>query len=225
MKARNALAMHYRYLVIDSARIRAASYPRSLTSQDLETFGDEGLLIAIKKYDPNRRVAFTSYAEHRIRGAIQDGMRRWDHVRRRSRQIERMHKRTRSQLTQTLGRWPTDDEMADALGRGPVRYRVERDAVLAAELQPLAVAVYGQQDAGPRPDSVMEGRDTWQRLMRGCSRVERIILTCYYSHGLTMKSIANLLELSESRVSQVHGHLLARLRETWKGTELCPSPP
>ena len=206
--------------------------PSHVEMDDLVANGVLGLLDAIRKFDPTKRVKLESYARHRIHGAILDGLRDADPV---SRDTRRKHKRFQKvyrNLEAKLGRAVRDEEMAGALGMGLAQWHRALNAMQAAGpdfaervltaaptfIQPSVDPVLLADDsstAGPSPFDLCFRREQRDILCRAVSCLrerEQQVITLYYEEELTMKEIAERLQVDESRVSQIHAAALGRLR-------------
>jgi RNA polymerase sigma factor for flagellar operon FliA len=188
---------------------------------DLTQAGVIGLLDAAEKFDRAKGVRFRTYAELRIRGAILDSLRSLDWVPRSLRRQRRELQRAESRLEATLGRKPSDEELASVMELsldelGAARERVRRaeiasfgtesfDRVVALTVDPLS----------PNPHEVLERREIEALLAHAIERLsarERLVLTLYYHEELTMKEVGGILGVNESRVSQIHSKAVAKLR-------------
>ena len=222
---RNRLMEHYLYLVKYNAERIGAKLPDEVDVDDLMSAGVFGLLDAIDAFDLERGVKFETYCSPRIRGAILDELRNMDWVPRLVR--HRAHKL--ADITRTLevelGRIPSEDEIASRLGMTrPAFDKLMRDAS-AVSLISLS-RKFADADAsrdvfeidvvpdGQSSDPVVEAqkRDLRDLVTRGLNRAERLIVVLYYYEQMTMKQIGETLDLSESRVSQMHSAILMRLR-------------
>lgn len=187
---RNRLAVFYQAFVSSLARALMATLPRNalLDQQDLEGYGQIGLLQALESFDPARGLKFETFATLRVRGAMLDGIRHIDWVPRleRSRKVENT----------------------------PQFRSIER--VAGDEARPEGRRTIGQQIADYRhgaPTAAAEACEWLEGL--GLTPQERAIVEGYYGDELTMKQVGASLDLSESRVSQVHSLVMNRLRERW----------
>jgi len=222
---RNRLMEHYLYLVRYNAERIGAKLPDEVDVDDLMSAGLFGLLDAIDAFDLDRGVKFETYCAPRIRGAILDELRNMDWVPRLVR--HRAHKLadvTRS-LEVELGRIPSEDEIARRLGMSRAQFeRLMRDASTVSLIslsRKFAGSDSGRDvfeiDVVPNAQTanpVVEAqkRDIRDLVTRGLSRAERLIIVLYYYEQMTMKQIGETLDLSESRVSQMHSAILNRLR-------------
>jgi RNA polymerase sigma factor for flagellar operon FliA len=223
---RNRLMEHYLYLVKYNAERIGAKLPDEVDVDDLMSAGVFGLLDAIDAFDLDRGVKFETYCSPRIRGAILDELRNMDWVPRLVR--HRAHKL--ADITRTLevelGRIPSEDEIASRLGMTRPQFdKLMRDAsaVSLISLSRKFADSGANRDVfeidvvpdGQSSDPVAEAqkRDLRDLVTRGLNRAERLIVVLYYYEQMTMKQIGETLDLSESRVSQMHSAILMRLRD------------
>ncbi len=222
---RNRLIEHYLYLVRYNAERIGAKLPDEVDVDDLMSAGIFGLVDAIDAFDLDRGVKFETYCAPRIRGAILDELRNMDWVPRLVR--HRAHKladATRT-LEVELGRVPHEDELARRLNMSRGQFqKLLRDAsaVATVSLSRRHADADSTRDLteldvlpdGRSSDPVLEAQkqDLKELVTRGLSRAERLIVVLYYYEQMTMKQIGQTLDLSESRVSQMHSAILDRLR-------------
>jgi len=222
---RNRLLEHYLYLVRYNAERIGAKLPDEVDVDDLMSAGIFGLLDAIDAFDLNRGVKFETYCAPRIRGAILDELRNMDWVPRLVR--HRAHKladATRC-LEMELGRVPNDEEIARRLNMSKAQFqRLMRDASAVSlislsrkytdpdSLRDVFEIDVLPDERGSDPVAEAQKQDIKDLVTRGLSRAERLIVVLYYYEQMTMKQIGQTLDLSESRVSQMHSAILARLR-------------
>jgi RNA polymerase sigma factor for flagellar operon FliA len=222
---RNRLLEHYLYLVRYNAERIGAKLPDEVDVDDLMSAGIFGLVDAIDAFDLERGVKFETYCAPRIRGAILDELRNMDWVPRLVR--HRAHKladATRT-LEMELGRIPNEDEIARRLNMSRAQFqKLMRDAT-AISLVSLS-RKYSDPDSNrdvseidvlpddrsTDPVAEAQKQDLKDLVTRGLSRAERLIIVLYYYEQMTMKQIGQTLDLSESRVSQMHSAILDRLR-------------
>ncbi len=222
---RNRLVEHYLYLVRLMAERIGAKLPDEVDVDDLMSAGVFGLVDAIDAFDLERGVKFETYCSPRIRGAILDELRSMDWVPRLVRHRAHKLEETVRALELELGRMPTDEEIARRLGleSGQLE-RLLRDAssvALVSLSQRLGSSDSGRETAeldvlrdtrGSDPAVEAQKRDLKELITRGLSRAERLIIVLYYYEQMTMKEIGMTLDLSESRVSQMHSAIIDRLR-------------
>ena len=222
---RNLLIEHYRNLVRYCAERLHSKLPDKVELDDLVSSGNFGLMDAIDAFDPERGVKFETYCSPRIRGSILDELRSMDWVPRLVRaRAHQLGKATHS-LEIHLGRKPTEKEIAKELDMNPEEFnRLQRDAN-AASLVSLDNK-YGDGDGekdireidiikdkrSKNPVIEAQKRDLKSLLTKGLTRAERLIIVLYYYEEMTMKEIGATLDLSESRVSQMHSSIIARLK-------------
>ena len=227
MRARDLLIEKYTPLVKYVAGRLAMNMPNNVEIDDLESYGIFGLLDAIEKYDETRNVKFETYASTRIRGAIIDGLRATDWVPRSVRSKARRLEEQIQQLTNTLGRNPTDNEIAVSLEVSEEQYFEILDQVKSASLLSLDEHVGSEKsdDAISMVDLIADpGEDVDHTILHNeslaelaaaideLSERERLVISLYYHDELTLKEIGHVLEVSESRISQIHTKAILTLR-------------
>lgn len=222
---RNQLMEHYLYLVKYNAERIGAKLPDEVDVDDLMSAGVFGLHDAIDAFDLERGVKFETYCAPRIRGAILDELRNMDWVPRLVR--HRAHKL--ADVTRTmeveLGRIPSEEEIARRLGLSRDQLdKMVRDANAVALISlsrkfmdsDSTRNVYEidvvPDEQGSDPVLEAQKRDIKELVTKGLTSAERLIIVLYYYEQMTMKQIGETLDLSESRVSQMHSAILARLR-------------
>jgi RNA polymerase sigma factor for flagellar operon FliA len=222
---RNRLLEHYLYLVRYNAERIGAKLPDEVDVDDLMSSGIFGLVDAIDAFDLERGVKFETYCAPRIRGAILDELRNMDWVPRLVRhRAHKLAEATRA-LEVELGRIPNEDEIARRLNMSKSQFeKLMRDAS-AVTLVSLSrkytdpdsnrdvfeIDVLPDSDSSD-PVAEAQKQDLKDLVTRGLSRAERLIIVLYYYEQMTMKQIGQTLDLSESRVSQMHSAILERLR-------------
>lgn len=218
-----ALMKHYLPMLQRIAANMASRLPAEVDADELMQEGLFGLSDAIAGFDPSREVQFTTFAGHRIAGAIRDYLRTLDLLPRLARDRYRKYEKAKQAAKQTLGRDGTDDELRNILGVDPTEYdRIRRDAeivrVTSMHVQtgdddsPVDLGDTIKDDRQILPESIAQRDDLKQIITKDLSRAERLIVILYYYEQMSMKEIGMTLDLSESRVSQMHASILARLR-------------
>jgi len=223
--ARNRLLENYLRLVKYAAERICAKLPDEVDPDDMVSAGIFGLMDAVKAFDPDRGVKFETYCAPRIRGAILDELRSMDWVPRLVR--SRAHKLNEAThaLEAELGRKPTDKELAKRLKLSMKEFRkLQRDAQAVGLVSLNRKWFETDSNKDVREIDILEDRrsddplraaqrkDLKELITRGLSRAERLIVILYYFEEMTMKEIGETLDLSESRVSQMHSAILLRLR-------------
>jgi RNA polymerase sigma factor FliA len=213
----------YLHLVKYVAGRISAALPSNVEIDDLINDGVVGLIDAIEKYDERYAVKFETYAIMRINGAILDALRSLDWaprtVRRRARELERAHEA----LEAELGRAPTDDELAGRLGTSLRDLDRLRQHVRGASVGSLDEAHScdaladedGDVAAGIERD---EARAELVAAVESLPPHERTVIRRYYFNGETLRAIKAELDVSESRVSQIHAQAVIHLRQRLRAT-------
>lgn len=210
---RNRLVMQYAPLVKYVAGRMRTALPESVDQDDLVSDGVFGLMDAIERFEPDRGLAFQTFAVPRIRGAIIDGMRAMDFVPRTVRDKLRTINRARIVLEDRLGRSPEDAELASEAGVSVQQLRdILRRASQHASLDDFDLA---DELVGPGTQEV-EDDDFSVVLMRAVRLLterDQILIALYYYEGLTLAEIGQVLGVTESRVSQLHSRVTRLLRK------------
>ena len=224
-KTRNPLLEHYLPVVKYAAERLWTKLPDEVDVNDLMSAGVFGLMDALNAFDPERGVKFETYCAPRIRGAILDELRSLDWVPRLVR--NRSHKlgKAMHSLEARLGRKPNEDELAKEMHLPMKEFRkLRRDAhaVGMVSLNRKWFETDSNKDVreidvvedvrSVNPFTTVQQKDLKDLVTRGLSRAERLIVILYYFEEMTMKEIGETLDLSESRVSQMHSAILGRLR-------------
>lgn len=224
---REEVIHRYMHLVKYVAGRISVNLPPNVELNDLINDGVVGLIDAIEKYDDDRGVKFETYAITRIHGAIIDALRALDWVPRAIRQKAREIERTQQALEVDLGRMATDDEVATRMGMQKREFESLQQKVRGTSL--LSLEEHLPSDRGsdiPLLDTLRGedgdlGMDVEQREVRealiaaveSLSRQEKTVIKLYYFEGQTLKEIKSVLEVSESRVSQIHAQAVIHLRQ------------
>jgi len=207
--------------------------PVHVDLDDLVHAGILGLFDAVNKFDPEKQVAFSSYAKHRLKGAILDSLRQLDWA---SRDLRRRHKQVEAatrDLTAELQRAPTDAEVAEKLGVEEHRWR--QMMVDLRNVGLISASTRGQEgDDLPPPDfpagpelqpDIMCAREQLRGMLSNAMRTlpERYqkVVVLYYSSEMTMKEIGGVLGINESRVSQIHKSALEKMAAALLGAGIC----
>ena len=226
---RNALIEQYLPLVRYHAERVWSRLPDEVDVDDLTSSGVFGLMDAIDAYDPARGVKFETYCVPRIRGAMLDELRNTDWVPRLVRSRARKLSEANKELSSKLGRLPTQDELAEHLKMDKSeldRVMNDANAVNLVSLNKKWFETDGSKDVSEidliedenseDPTSRLQKSDLIRMVMRGLNRNERMIIILYYYEEMTMKEVGAALDLSESRVSQMHSAIIARLQTQLK---------
>lgn len=223
---RNRLIEHYLPLVKFHGERVWSRLPDEVELDDLISAGIFGLMDAIDAYDLNRGVKFETYCVPRIRGAMLDELRNMDWVPRLVRSRARKLTEANKELADRLGRLPSQEELAKHLNMTPPELnRMVSDAnmVNLVSLNKKWFETDGAKDIseidliedqrGEDPTSRIQKTDIMRLVTKGLSRNERLIIILYYYEEMTMKEVGMTLDLSESRVSQMHSSIVSRLQQ------------
>jgi RNA polymerase sigma factor for flagellar operon FliA len=206
----------------------ASGLPAQVDREDLVSAGMIGLIRAVDRYDPGRGASFRTYACTLMRGAILDELRRMDPAPRGLRGRYRELEAAVAELRQQLGRQPDEAEIIERLGLTAAEYRkLLRDASTAALVSLESLSESSGDAHAPTNASIDAERPEWlphavadraemRRLLVECigelSERERMVISLYYHEELTMREIGLVLDVTESRICQIHTQAIARLR-------------
>jgi RNA polymerase sigma factor for flagellar operon FliA len=202
----------------------ALRLPPGTDHEDLLGYGTIGLIEAVDRFDPSRGVKFETYAIQRIRGAIIDQLRRLDPVTRGIRQKAAQIERAMSEISMAEGRMPEDEEVAAYLGMELEEYhRVLRESNIY--LVPLEGGPRGEDEVllidtlvdedSPDPMDVSIDQEMIRQLAEAIEMLperDQLILKLYHFEELTLREIGQVLDITESRVSQLHSRAILQLR-------------
>ena len=198
--------------------------PVHVDMDDLVHAGILGLFDAASKYNPEKQVAFSSYAKHRIKGAILDSLRQLDWA---SRDMRRRHKQVEAatrDLASTLQRNPTEAEVAEKLGMDPERWRgmmldLRNVGLISASTRSNEYEDLPAPDFPCKPETHPDSicaREQLRGVLGEAMKVlpERYqkVVSLYYTAEMTMKEIGGILGINESRVSQIHKAALEKMQ-------------
>ncbi|MBP6217444.1 MAG: FliA/WhiG family RNA polymerase sigma factor [Oligoflexales bacterium] len=233
-KLRDQLIMDYAPLIRFVAQRISVRLPSNIDIDDLISAGVIGLMDAIEKYDPSRDNKFKTYAEFRIRGAILDELRSQDWVPRSVRDKAKKIERTYAELEQKLGRAVTDTELSESLGLPLDEYYSMVSNVKSISLLSIdELTSHNQYDKRSLLESLesvntknpfahLKSKNIRNLLMSSIDLLpekQKLVLSLYYYEELNLKEIGKILDVTESRVSQLHTQAVEKLRSKLK-TEL-----
>ena len=198
--------------------------PESVSLEDLVSTGVLGLISAIDNFDPGHNVKLKTYAEYKIRGAILDSLRGLDWAPRQKRRQAKQIEAAIAALEQRVHRSPTEDEIAAELGISIDEYHewlVEIRGLNVASLeysgteQGRDLLHYLPDESENLPSAILERSELERLLAEGMDEIpaiERTVLSLYYKEELTLREIASVVQLHESRISQLKSQAILRLR-------------
>ena len=225
--ARDKLLNEHLGLVHHVARQLSKTLSADVDFDELVSCGVIGLMNALEAFDTTRGLAFSTFAAPRIRGAILDELRRQDHVPRSIRKKSRDIGGAREELTRKLGYAPSDQALAEHLSVDmDTLWRWQADVEGIFHL-PLDVSAAPNEKSAPTPGELLSGDedDTIEEELNFEEEVhvlrdaimelkeqERVVLSLYYFEELKLHEIATILELTESRISQIRSKAISKLR-------------
>jgi len=218
------IILEYSHLIKFVAAKLSIHIGQHVEYEDMLSYGIFGLIDAIDKFDITKNVKFETYASLRIRGAIIDSIRKLDWVPRALRQKNKQLELAYAELESTLGREPTEaelaarlsiavDEVTELVRKASVVSLVSLDDYLD---QNHEMPFYGAGKSGSEtPEELYERQEMKETLAEAIQRLsekEQRVITLYYFEELTLKEISRIMGVSESRVSQIHSKAMLRLR-------------
>ena len=221
------LIKEYAPLIKFVAQKIAVRLPPNIELDDLISAGSIGLMDAIDKWDPTRDNKFKTYAEFRIRGAILDELRGQDWVPRSVRDKSKALDRTVSALESEIGRVPTEEEISAKLNMPMEEFhnlvnQVRPVSLLSIDDQPtfsdsdkksIANLLEGAKSGNPFNQlNLKVVKDVVAKAIEELPERQRLVLSLYYFEDLNLKEIGQILQVTESRVSQLHAQAVIRLR-------------
>ncbi len=223
---RNALIKSHMPMIECIVERMVPQVPSFLTRDDMASAAMMGLLDAASRFDESKGILFKTFAEHRIRGAIFDEVRKMDWF---SRSLREKHSRltkTMDWLEKTLGRSPEEEEMAAAMDMNLEDYHKLMGQVCHLGCVSLHETLDRSRNGRDFLESLMDenGKAPTERIeskeltkdiaahLRKLSEKERLVISLYYYEELNQKEIAGILEVSEGRVSQLHSQALMKLK-------------
>ena len=225
---RDQLIVLYSPLVKYVAARVAVGLPQHVDGSDLVSYGIIGLIDAIDRYDPVRKVKFETYAIPRIKGAIIDELRAIDWVPRSVRSKARSVEQAYASLEASLLRTPTDSEVAAELGisEKDLQEILRQISFVGVAALDEVLSVGGDRgdratlgdtvpDATDGPSAMFEDKESKEILTQTIKQLgdrERTVLSLYYYEGLTLAEIGEILGVTESRVCQIHTKAVLQLR-------------
>jgi len=228
---RDRLIMEHAPLIKYIVNRIAQRLPSHVDLDDLMNTGVIGLMDAIEKYNPEKNCKFKTYAEFRIKGAILDQLRSLDWVPRSVRQKSRKLEAAYSQMEQKLGRSASDEEVADELGVEIKKFHemlnqvrgisvVNLDEVRnASDLEKKNLIDVLEDTSGEDPAGALNIDEMKRMVAESISQLpekERLVISLYYYDELNMKEVGKILDITESRVCQIHTKSILRLRAKLK---------
>lgn len=222
-KLRDELIVQYIYLTrYVVGRVKVA-LPPTFSIEDISSYGVEGLIDAVEKFSPEKGARFETYALMRIRGNIIDKIRSQDFLPRSARKKIKDVKDAQEVLKQRLGRMPTSAEIGEVLGLEKEKV----DQILSEDVS--ITSLYDKkgssedsmeiidtiQDKRLNPEEENEEKDVKKELEMALKKLperERMIMVLYYHENMTLKEIGETIEVSESRVCQLHAQAIMKLK-------------
>lgn len=226
IKIKHELVIRYVHMVKSIAFQMRDVYISFAQMEDIVNEGLITIMAGIEKFDPDLNVKFETYISKRIRGMIIDMARKQDWIPRTVRQNAKKHDQAVTELSQSLGRFPSPLEVAaylevsleeyeEMLTKTKVFNMVSLDVVLEAGGDGKKAAQIPPDNEADQPENCFLRKEMKERLISAVNNLrenEQTVISLYYMDELTMKDIAKVLNVSEPRISQIHSRALQKLR-------------
>ena len=225
-KIKDILVVQYIYLIKYVVGRLRVSLPDTIASEDISSFGVEGLIKAIEKFTKDKNARFETYALTKIRGAIIDRIREQDWIPRAVRKKQKEINAIIQIMQKELGRIPTEAEIAqranipiekvqEVMKMANAMTVVSLNTSKDKQEQSVEIIDTLEDDKHGTPLEQLEEKDSKKDLIKGLARLperERLLLTLYYHENMTFGEIGNVLKVSESRCCQLHAQAIMKLR-------------
>jgi RNA polymerase sigma factor FliA len=226
-KIKDEIIIEYAPLIKYIAQKIASRLPSNIELDDLISCGVIGLMDAIEKFDPSRDNKFKTYAEFRVRGAILDELRAQDWVPRSVREKAKMVERAYSKLESAMGRPATEDEMCKELNCSQEEFHDLLNKSKSVSLLNIDDSntfgrgdkklMAGLTETGRNSNPLAavtykNARDKIKEAIGTLPEKQRLVLSLYYYEDLNLKEIGQVLDVTESRVSQLHTQAILKLK-------------
>lgn len=236
MEAANELVKQYNYLVSFHVARLSVHLPKSVQKDDLVSLAYMGLFDAIKKFEPSRKLKFDTYASFRIRGSIIDGLRREDWLPRSLREKTKKIEQMTDQLEQKLQRKPTSSEIAEQLNITPAEVEetvknslfanvlsIDQRTTETTDEESEGIGYIIPDKENKTPDEQLVNLETKQEVakaIQSLNKNEQLVISLFYHDELTMTEIGEVLNLTTSRISQIHKQALYKMKDALKKLSL-----
>lgn len=236
--ARDALVIHHVRIVKYIAGRMAIHVPSTIEMNDLVGWGMLGLMDAVEKYDHRQEIKFTTYASIRVRGAIIDEIRSLDWAPRSLRSMARRIVAAKEKIRHKKTAEPSTEEIAEELGVSAEQVEETMTQVQTAQVLSLDDYLPTEEDtevrkiasisnpSAPSPEMHLHNQERQERLVQAILQLpdqQQKVLNLYYYEELTLKEIGMVLEVSESRICQIHSAAMKALRKVMQGAVDAPA--
>lgn len=223
----DVLVARYMPLVTFHCRRIGAALPKTVSREEVASYGMTGLYDALLKFEPSRDLKFDTYASFRIRGAILDGLRKEDWLPRAAREKSKKIEAASSKLEQKYLRAVTPDEVAEELGLSVedvqdtmaehfFAHILSMDEQLQDQDQPEGAGFVLKDQLTKTPEEEVVKQEQIEELsarIKKLTEKEQLVIDLFYKEELTLTEIGEVLNLSTSRISQIHSKALFKLKQ------------
>ena len=190
--------------------------PSTIELDDLISAGCIGLMEGLRNFDGSLNVKLETFVENRIKGAILDELRRQDFLSRGLRQHVKLVEHAKQKLEQSLGREPTIEEIAAKTSLSEVEIQNCLDLMNNNLLINFDAISHTLNNGEYNPETLLEKKELISKISQNISKLtkkEQLVLSLYYVEELTMKEVAEVLNITEGRVSQLHSQAIKKLKK------------
>jgi RNA polymerase sigma factor for flagellar operon FliA len=227
-EVKQELTLRYLYIVKSIAWQTRDMYQEFAQPEDIINEGVIEIMKGIDRYDPEKDNKFETFISHRIRGMVIDMVRKNDWMPRNYHRDRRQIEDAIAQMTDSLGRTPTNQEVADSLGMDLKRYEKIQSMTTMINVMSLDMSYddtddpmlqIPTEDVSSQPEEHFMQGEVSRMLAEGINRLqdkEKMIISLYYVDNLNMSQIADIMEISQPRVSQLHAQAISKLKKHMK---------
>jgi RNA polymerase sigma factor for flagellar operon FliA len=213
---RNSLVIDYMPAVKAMAARLKERLPRNIDFNDLVSIGLEELVKLSKRYDPKQNDNFWGYAQKRVYGAMLDFLRSLDTISRADRKLVKEIDKITEEYMAKFGTNPSDEYLAEVLDEDIEKIKKAKTAGEIYNVMPIEEQLNYFENVSKKVE-IEELIDIIKKVLKEMNEKEQLVIQLYYFEELTLKEISEILEVSESRISQIHSNAIRKIRKKLNG--------
>jgi RNA polymerase sigma factor for flagellar operon FliA len=213
---RNSLAIDYMPAVKAMAARLKERLPSSIDFNDLVSIGLEELVKLSRRYDPKQNDNFWGYAQKRVYGAMLDFLRSLDTISRADRKLVKEIDKITEEYMAKFGTNPSDEYLAEVLDEDIEKIKKAKTAGEIYNVMPIEEQLNYFENVSKKVE-IEELIDIIKKVLKEMNEKEQLVIQLYYFEELTLKEISEILEVSESRISQIHSNAIRKIRKKLNG--------
>jgi len=213
---RNSLAVDYIPAVKAMAARLKERLPSNVDFNDLVSIGIEELVKLSRRYDPKQNDNFWGYAQKRVYGSMLDFLRSLDPISRANRKLVKEIDKITQEYMSKYGNEPNDEYLAEKLGEDIEKIKKARIAGDIYTVFPIEEQLNYFENISKKVETE-ELIDIIKKVLKDMSEKEQLVIQLYYFEELSLKEISEVLEVSESRISQIHSSAIRKIRKKLNG--------